>query len=586
MLMHLFFLLYCDIILLSVTKKEENMRKEENELQNNLLLKALNETDPIQLICSLFLIDYLKNKTPGFKKLSFFQFNGKLKTFRSKSAAIASAYNYAINDSNFSDYFGGILDYVFDKDESSINDLIEHIIIDYLDNKKLFYKDIETLEKKHLTANLGNIMLISYYPVRCLFERIKTVNKVYFNFFDEIVNLVTLIYLEIKEKEYRLVSLRESQKITDVQFDNIIFLPPYRDNQSIQLLSQYNRTGDFLTSSFEWKIIDFLFNNLKPKGRMITIVSSGILNKISDYPYRKKLIENKAISFVVELPRISYSQNLVSMLYLSTDCKETKVINAIKFAQNLRRGIDIDSEKIIRAINGLIEFSTETIKKDYLEDNDYDLTPHRFFEKNQNDFVNPTELQKATKAIFRGFQIPSSMLDEYATKESTKIKILTLSDIEDGFINRENMVSLKSVDKKMEHYLLEDGDLVISCKGKTFKTAVVNVPYGETYISTGSIIVIRCNDEMISSTYLKIFLDSHLGIQSLKRIQTGGTILSLNPSKLQTLIVPLPHLSRQLMISSSYEYKKQNIEEVKEVLENMKKEVEKKFDLDFLDLIN
>ena len=32
------------------------------------------------------------------------------------------------------------------------------------------------------------------------------------------------------------------------------------------------------------------------------------------------------------------------------------------------------------------------------------------------------------------------------------------------------------IDKKMEHYILKDNDLVISCKGKTFKTAVVEIP--------------------------------------------------------------------------------------------------------------
>ncbi len=202
-----------------------------------------------------------------------------------------------------------------------------------------------------------------------------------------------------------------------------------------------------------------------------------------------------------------------------------------------------------------------------------------------SDFHNPTPLSEITKQIFRGYQIPSEMLDEYACDEETRIKLLTLTSIDDGEVIRSEIQSLKGIDKKMEHYLLESGDLVISCKGKTFKTAVIEIPYGQQYISTGSLIVIRCDKEKLDPMYLKIFLDSDLGKAALKRIQTGTTVLSLNPSKLLNILVPLPHLSKQIIISSSYKYKKQNLKEVKDVLKDMEEEIDKKFNKNFLNQI-
>ena len=124
---------------------------------------------------------------------------------------------------------------------------------------------------------------------------------------------------------------------------------------------------------------------------------------------------------------------------------------------------------------------------------------------------------------------------------------------------------------------VEGGHLFVAIKGTQTD--------GHQYISTGSLIVIRCDKEKLDPLYLKIFLDSDLGKAALKRIQTGTTVLSLNPSKLLNILVPLPHLSKQIIISSSYKYKKQNLKEVKDVLKDMEEEIDKKFNKNFLNQI-
>ena len=52
------------------------------------------------------------------------------------------------------------------------------------------------------------------------------------------------------------------------------------------------------------------------------------------------------------------------------------------------------------------------------------------------------------------------------------------------------------------------------------------------------------------------------------------------------IIVPTPSISRQLMISSSYKYKLQNIKEVKDVAQKMREEMDKKFNDNFLSLVD
>ena len=292
------------------------------------------------------------------------------------------------------------------------------------------------------------------------------------------------------------------------------------------------------------------------------------------------------LKLIIELPRLQIIPCPLSMAVLqNTKEKDVTISDARKFAQNIRRGINFDSDKIIRALSGQIEGAVSIMDYEYIKKHDYDFTPHRFIESIQTNFINPTPLKDVTESIFRGFQIPSELLDECVSEEKTKIKLLTLSDIDDGYVIKDSLQSLKYVDRRMEHYKLKDGDLVISCKGKAFKTAVINIPYNETYISTGSIIVIRVKEDLIDSTYLKVFLDSLEGIEALKSIQTGASILSLNPTKLQNVIVPLPSLSRQSTIASSYKYKLQEIQEVRAAEKEMREKFEKKYKNSFLSLL-
>jgi restriction endonuclease S subunit len=159
----------------------------------------------------------------------------------------------------------------------------------------------------------------------------------------------------------------------------------------------------------------------------------------------------------------------------------------------------------------------------------------------------------------------------------------------DETVENDDLEIFKKVKEWLDEYFEGKNpqiDFMLNPSGSEFRRIVwkilLDIPYGETYISTGSLIVIRCDKEKIDPTYLKIFLDSDLGTTQLRRIQTGTTVLSLNPSKLHGIIVPLPSLSKQLLISSSYKYKKANLKEVKDVVSQMEEEIDKKFNRNFL----
>lgn len=586
MVLHLFFFLFLSHNnIVTCNQIEENM----NDTKNNLeipILKELKEKNIPKYVSFLFFAFSLKREYPDIDKYSYFQFNNKIKIQKEKSPALQLSYQYLLKDSKLIEYFTQGLSPLLSLSLDDLSMLITSNIISFLERAKVIDYDIENLEKRFISAQLGSILILSPYVKNYLLEEKSSISSIVFNFYNDIINMLLSIFFDVKRINYFIFSSFKAERPGDLLFDNILIFPPYRNQVYLKQLVLPEKLSDTMSESFEWNFIDYFLKRRKDTGSLVAILQLGTLNKLADEPHRERLMKNKEISYIIELPKLALFSMPLALISFQKGKDEIKLINASKFAQNLRRGINLDSDKIVRAVNGQIEGALGVLTLDEAKENNFDFTPNRFFKNDQLDFVNPTPLKDLTTAIFRGFQIPSDMLDEYAVDKDTKIKILTLTDIEDGIIVRKNLQSLSAIDKKMEHYILEKGDLVISCKGKTFKTAVIDVPYGETYISTGSLIVIRPDENKLDSTFLKIFLDSHLGIEALKRIQTGTTVLSLNPSKLLTIVIPLPHLSKQILISSSYKYKLQGIKEVKDVVSDMKDEMNKKFDDNFIELLN
>jgi len=553
--------------------------------ENKALLNAY-EIDKVSFIAFLYMTYTLKRLHPETKKFNTIQNRMRMQSLVKSSIAFRMANRFTFRKTILEEISKDPFDYLISKSLNELKEAIIDYIHDYFIDAKEYDDDIDRLVSNLFGSDLKDVLIISPFIIKYMLGEVKNFDSIGFNFYNDKINFLCIILFELEniKSKFMYGSLIENLP-EQTLYDSIIFMPPYVYPQVYDKIQSKPLEG-LNGQSGEAIMAKKLSNHVKENGRAAFFLQSGILNKLSDLQFKKHIVDNNIIDLVVELPKLKNIPNYISLISISHSSHEgIKAINATKFAQNRRRGVNLDSEKIIRAIDGKLEENVGIMAIDYIIKNNYDLTPHRFLEDINAEFTNPTKLGELTTQIFRGYQISSEMLDEYVTLEKTKIKLLTLSDIEDNTIDSDKLQSLKSLDKKMEHYILEDKDLIISCKGKTFKTAVVNIPYGYTYVSTGSIIVIRCDHEKLDPVYLKIFLDSYIGIDSLKRIQTGTKVLSLNPTQLQNIMVPVPSLSRQLTISSSYKYKLQNIKEVQDIVNNMKDELDNKFDKNFLKLL-
>lgn len=100
-----------------------------------------------------------------------------------------------------------------------------------------------------------------------------------------------------------------------------------------------------------------------------------------------------------------------------------------------------------------------------------------------------------------------------------KVFILNISDIEDGEVLLDNMDTIDEEERKVKRYQLEEGDILLTCRGTVNKVALFPET-GRMVIASANIIVVRVKVKVLP-LYLKLFLESPLGQMLVKSFSAG-----------------------------------------------------------------
>ncbi|GIP50024.1 hypothetical protein J53TS2_36150 [Paenibacillus sp. J53TS2] len=168
--------------------------------------------------------------------------------------------------------------------------------------------------------------------------------------------------------------------------------------------------------------------------------------------------------------------------------------------------------------------------------------------------------------IFRGKSVLKQDL------RAGNIKVLNISNIEDGEVKLDQLETIDEEERKVKRYEILPGDLVMACRGTVNKLAIFPEAEG-TVIASANIIVIRFKVSIISG-FAKIFLESPVGATLIQSFQRGTTVMNLNPSDVGELELPLlPHEEQMNRVNSYNEEKelfKQAIREATDRWEQVK----------------
>lgn len=326
-----------------------------------------------------------------------------------------------------------------------------------------------------------------------------------------------------------------------------------------------------------WAFVNSVINSLSKDGKGIAVMNNAGLYKLPDAEYRKLLVDNGLIEAVISLPEkifAPYTSIPVTLLVLSRNNKQIKFINAEKMILNKttsRFMNELDVEEILKEYNTNSNTSnTKIVNLEDVKNNNYSLYTSNYMEIEKIEIKNPMKLNTICKDIYRGYQVSSNEIKQYSENINGReeYQIVNITNITDGNIDSD-LTKIYPETDKMDKYLLQDKDLLVSSKGTLSKFAVVEIKNNEKYIPSGNFTILRLDTNFINPYYLKIFFESNKGTAIINSIKSGGILPAINLSQFKEINVPVPSIEEQNRIVNRYLAKTDEIKMIKNKLNKL-----------------
>lgn len=326
----------------------------------------------------------------------------------------------------------------------------------------------------------------------------------------------------------------------------------------------------------EWLFIDSMLGGLLGD-RAVAIVTGKALFNDGDLDYRNKLLETGWLEGIIELPAgsLSFTGIKVFMLVFSKGNENVKFVDASNMVTVGNKRY-INFELPVTLITEM--YYSEDVKNKPVSElmSFHNLMPSTIM-LDVKKIDNGVPLKDVAE-VFIGNQYTYGVFEKKGmlTDKKTGYRILTSSDIENGFVNWDSLQSIDYKDTKFDKFAVKFGDVIVTSKSSKVKTVVVDIEPKEKILVTGGMLIIRPDLEKLNPTYLKMFLDSKEGQATLKSIQKGSYIVTINASNLETIEVPIIDIKKQELKAEKYNselstliaYKKE-IHRIENSLENI-----------------
>ncbi|MBR5901884.1 restriction endonuclease subunit S [bacterium] len=139
-------------------------------------------------------------------------------------------------------------------------------------------------------------------------------------------------------------------------------------------------------------------------------------------------------------------------------------------------------------------------------------------------------------------------------EDKTRVKIVNISDIEDGCVN-EITEAVEADLRHWEDHVLRKDDLLITIKGTTIKLAIFDKD-DSRYVASPNLCAIRIKSEFKDNklvvSYLKLYFDLPCGRRQLQSIKRGSFVMSVSKDDLLDLQIPVPEINRQKALCEKY----------------------------------
>ena len=328
-------------------------------------------------------------------------------------------------------------------------------------------------------------------------------------------------------------------------------------------------------SNSEWAFIDRALCNKKDNFRAVAMVTGKSLWDNQTSLYRKHIIEGGYLEGIIELPT-RVLPNISIQLYLltfSNDNKKVKFLDASSLIIKNRNRFSEREKVVTLDVGSILDAyfdckNTKTIDEVLELKN---LTPSLVNVKKREikNGVNLSELAE----VFTGNQYTLKNFVGMVSEEETGYSILRSNDIDDYIVNLNNLIHINYTGTKFDKYCIKYGDVIVTSKSSKVKVGVIDFEPKEKIIVTGGMTIVRPDITKLNPIYLKVFLDSELGQQSIKAIQKGIKVITLNSKDLSEIKIPLIDIEKQKNIANQYERKVASLLALKSEASDIEKQI-------------
>lgn len=361
--------------------------------------------------------------------------------------------------------------------------------------------------------------------------------------------LLSKMYMEIIEADYE-VSVGDITKLDLIDKPcghNTFVHPPFG------MVGSSSNTPKGIDPSLSFKnnydylmIVSASIYELTSKQSIIALLPEGSMYRESSKEVREYLFKEELLSGIIYLPQKSLPNTYspVSLLTISINPHaEVNLVDGRKDILKDGKKVELDVENIIAKWNS----KSNIVDYQKIQINDFNLNPVIYFDKVNIVVDNPIELGEVCE-IFGGYK---ETLDD-GSFSSSPIAVRAV-DVDDSFISCYGLKRMGYYDETfLQKYNIEENDILLTTKTTNIKHCMVRNKVNEKVFATGTIIVIRPNPKKINPYFLKMFLDSSDGVQSIRNIVQGSNVKIIPLTNLKKMNVPCPSLKKQNTIVSTY----------------------------------
>ena len=417
---------------------------------------------------------------------------------------------------------------------------------------------------------------------------------------------------KINTLEYLENRVNHKQKVDKI-FLNLSLISQYYKKNKEEMTTDYRNKieNNFKISneilkdaSLEWLSYILLINQLKDDGKAISLVEDKILFNLENKNIRKYFIENGYVESIVLLPNnllIDHSISLALIIFSKRN-EEIRFVNASDLGKNKKmengeqKNITIisddDVDKILNLINN--DDKKDRVFSKKIEDfskNNYSLSVIENI-KNSKEIRYPVIFKDVIKNIMKGSQIKADVIKNIKANNETSYIYLSLSDINDGLIDFENIETyLEKIPENQEKFFVKNNSILLSkYENPPYKFVVAQIPSDKKVIPSGNFFIIEVDEKKINPWYLVAFFSDPNGNEILKEAYTKSNtksnkeLYTLSIKKLEKIIISVPPLEEQNKITEEY---RETINEIKEMKQKLidkiksSKEIFTKYSRDF-----